>query len=161
MRSEQLKPWRDKVLSDERSTANDVPPQHPQLAASGGLICHITPNTEAFEIVKCSWEVLGQQLKPQNHRMVEFGGYMEVTWSNPSAQAGPHRDNYPRPCLDGFWLSPRMETPWLPCATCAHAGSPSQQHWVAHSEEENICPVVKGWLLLPKGYSDPLEPQQL
>lgn len=50
-----------------------------------------------------------------------------------------------------------METLQLPCATCARAGSLSQQCWVAHSGEENIGPVVKGQLLLPKL----LEPQEL
>jgi len=38
-------------------------------------------------------------------------GHVEVIWSNPLAQAGLPKASYPGLCRDGFWISPRRETP--------------------------------------------------
>lgn len=54
-------------------------------------------------------------------------GMAEVGWGSPGslpAQAGPPgvaQDHL----LGGFWVSPRMETPHQPWATCASAQAPS------------------------------------
>lgn len=50
-------------------------------------------------------------VKPQNGW--GWKGPLEATWGNPFAQ-GPHRPGGPGTCPDGFWISPKRETPHSP-----------------------------------------------
>ena len=62
-----------------------------------------------------------------NHIMVEVGRDL---WRSPGptplAQAWPPRASFSGLCPHGFWISPRMEAPQPPWATCSSAQSPSQ-----------------------------------
>lgn len=60
----------------------------------------------------------------QNHRRFEMG--KEVIWSITLHQARSPRTCCPGSRWDGFWISPRMDTPPL-WTTCASAWSVSQQ----------------------------------
>lgn len=47
----------------------------------------------------------------RNHRMVEVGSDLWVYLVQPPARAGTPRAGCPGPSPDGFWTSPRRETP--------------------------------------------------
>ena len=74
--------------------------------------------------------------------MVEdWKGPLEVIWSNPPPQVGPPKASCPGPSLDGFWISPRMETLQLFWATCASVRSFSQ--WKVSPAVQREPPVFQ------------------
>lgn len=57
---------------------------------------------------------------PNNHRMTEAGKHLSRNgFLLKQEQARSPRADCPELCLDGFWISPWMETPQLLPATCA------------------------------------------
>lgn len=58
-------------------------------------------------------------------------GPVGFIWPYPLPKRGHPEAGCPGPCPDGFWISPRLETPQAPWATCAGARAPS--HWESGS----------------------------
>lgn len=82
---------------------------------------------------------------------------VEVSLSNPPVPAGTPRAGGPGPCLDGFWVTPRMETPSLPWATCACATITLRMPGVQSTEQRarNMPspPLVRLCLMQPRASS--------
>ena len=98
----------------------------------------------------------------QNHRMVEAGSNF---WR--SSGPIPHcwsRDMYthlPGTMSDGFRISPRMETPQIPWATCASDWSPSQEIYLSWCSERNFCVLVLPLILSLGTTEESLAPSSL
>ena len=72
----------------------------------------------------------------QNHRVVEVGRKPQRSCCpTPRAQAGPPRRSCPQSCPNNFRISPRMESPPAPWATCSSAQSPSRWKCVSSCSE--------------------------
>lgn len=89
---------------------------------------------------------------------------LKITWSA-FPQAGPCRASCPGPCPDSFLVSPRMENPSPPWATCASAWSPSQWKSVSCCSKgfkgclkcfpcSSVCPLPLG--VRDKGSNGPV-----
>ena len=81
-------------------------------------------------------------LSYESQNGVGWKGALEIIWPKPTARAGPPTAGCPGPCPDGFWISPRMETPQPPWVTFASAQSPSQWKRVSWCWEATSCVSV-------------------
>lgn len=74
-------------------------------------------------------------------------------WSYPATKAGPPGARCPRPCPEGSWLSPRMQSPPALWATCAPAQSLSvlkNLSWCSgrsYTEHLRWCPHMGAHML--------------